>query len=265
MGGIKKIKSIFFDIDGTLVSFKTHSVPRETVEAIRMLRARGIKVFVATGRMLTMLSVLDGIEFDGYIAYNGGCCIDDKGNVIFQQTVGRSELEALVARLREDKFPVSFMRRDGMFVNYLAPVVLEVAEMVNVPPPVVMEPEKIIMEDVYQLCIYVDEMKLDTILKNTLPSCHGSRWTPQFADVNVKGLSKNVGIDRVLDHFGLDLDSTMAFGDGGNDIPMLRHVAVGIAMGDSDDAVKAAADYVTDSVDNQGIVKALSHFGDKLA
>ena len=53
----------------------------------------------------------------------------------------------------------------------------------------------------------------------------------------------------------------MAFGDGGNDIEMLRHVAIGIAMGNAGDDVKAAADYVTDDIDDNGVANALRHFG----
>ena len=53
----------------------------------------------------------------------------------------------------------------------------------------------------------------------------------------------------------------MAFGDGGNDIEMLRHVGIGVAMGNAKDEVKACADYVTTSVDDDGIVNALRHFG----
>ena len=53
----------------------------------------------------------------------------------------------------------------------------------------------------------------------------------------------------------------MAFGDGGNDIGMLRHAGVGVAMGNAKDDVKAAADYVTDSVDENGIFNAMKHFG----
>ena len=53
----------------------------------------------------------------------------------------------------------------------------------------------------------------------------------------------------------------MAFGDGGNDIGMLRHAGIGVAMGNANDDVKNAADYITTSVDENGIAHALKHFG----
>ena len=60
------IKAIFFDVDGTLVSFNTHQIPNDVKDVIKALRANGIKVFIATGRRLNMLDdILDGVEFDG--------------------------------------------------------------------------------------------------------------------------------------------------------------------------------------------------------
>lgn len=260
--GQRKIKAIFFDIDGTLVSFKTHKVPQETKDALKRLREQGIKVFVATGRMLKMVEVLNDIEFDGYITYNGSLCVDStKENVIFKNTVPQDELQALVERLRHDRFPVSFMCRDEMYVNYLDELVTRVAKVVEVEPPIVRPVEEIIKEDVFQLCIYVDEPHLQRIIDETLPGCVGMRWIELFADVNVKGMNKQLGIDKVLEHFGIPLECAMAFGDGGNDIPMLRHVPYGVAMGNANDAVKAAAAYVTDDVDDNGLVKALEYYG----
>ena len=67
-------------------------------------------------------------------------------------------------------------------------------------------------------------------------------------------------MDAVLEHFGFDLSESMAFGDGENDLPMLRHAHIGVAMGNADEFVKKQADYVTDSVDEDGILTALKHF-----
>lgn len=61
----------------------------------------------------------------------------------------------------------------------------------------------------------------------------------------------------MLEYFKIPLKECMAFGDGGNDIAMLQHAGIGVAMGNADDDVKQYADYVTDSVDEDGIFKAL--------
>lgn len=258
-----RIKAVFFDIDGTLVSFKTHQVPQETKDIIREMREAGVKVFVATGRMLEMVKVLDDIEFDGYITYNGACCVDStKERVIFKNIVPQSDLDALVERLKWDRFPVSFMCKHKMYVNYPDKLVLDVAKLVEVEPPVVRDPAEVIKEDVYQLCIYVDDERLQTIISETLTSCEGSRWIEVFADVNVKGLSKQTGIDKMLEYFNIPLECAMAFGDGGNDIAMLKHVPYSVAMGNATDAVKASANYITDTVDNGGVVKAVEHYRD---
>ena len=69
------------------------------------------------------------------------------------------------------------------------------------------------------------------------------------------------GIQEYLDRLGISVRETMAFGDGHNDIEMLRFAGIGVAMGNASDEVKGAADYVTDSVDEDGIALALQHFG----
>lgn len=87
------------------------------------------------------------------------------------------------------------------------------------------------------------------------------RWHPAFVDVTARGNTKQNGIDQIIRHFGIRLEETMAFGDGGNDIGMLRHAGIGVAMGNAEDDVKAAAEYVTTSVDEHGIANALKRFG----
>ena len=98
-------------------------------------------------------------------------------------------------------------------------------------------------------------------IKPYLNQCELNRWYPTFVDITAKGNTKAHGIQVILDHLHLSVDDAMAFGDGGNDIPMLLAAGTGIAMGNSDDKVKAAADYVTTSVDDNGIANALQRFG----
>ena len=68
------IKAVFFDVDGTLVSFKTHKVSQGTLDAIKQMQAKNIKVFVATGRHPSILYLgnnVDEIKFDGFVTLNG--------------------------------------------------------------------------------------------------------------------------------------------------------------------------------------------------
>ena len=93
-----------------------------------------------------------------------------------------------------------------------------------------------------------------------LDECAVTSWNDTGIDIIPKNGGKVAGIRRFMLQHGIAQSEIMAFGDGENDIQMLKFAGVGIAMGNADDEVKAAADYVTDSVDENGIEKALRHF-----
>lgn len=258
---MNQIKAIFFDIDGTLVSFNSHQMPPSTKRALTQLQANGIKIFIATGRMLPMITVVDDISFDGYITYNGAHCVNEKKEVIYSNPIPKEDLESLVNYLDTEPFPVAFMLKDEMTVNLVSDQVEKMAHYVDVAVPRVEDPHVTIQQDVYQLCLYVDGDKEQEILQTVFKHCASNRWSPIFADVNAHVNNKQTGIDRILEYYHIDLSETMAFGDGGNDIPMLQHAAIGVAMGNASDEVKASADYVCEPIDNDGIENALKHFG----
>ena len=80
-------------------------------------------------------------------------------------------------------------------------------------------------------------------------------------EILVKGISKASGIDRVLEYFGADLKDTVALGDSTNDLPMIEHAGLGIAMGNASDQVKEIADYTTTAVDEDGLYNAFKYAG----
>lgn len=75
------------------------------------------------------------------------------------------------------------------------------------------------------------------------------------------GISKATGLSVFADYYGIGMTEIMACGDGGNDIPMLKVAGIGVAMGNASEIVKASANFVTDTVENDGLCKALKHFG----
>ena len=98
-------------------------------------------------------------------------------------------------------------------------------------------------------------------LMSKLPGCTSGRWHPAFTDITAQGADKGEGLLAMAKHQGLDPQYTMAFGDGGNDTTMIRKAGIGVAMGNAIDELKKEADFVTTTVDEDGIQYALRHFG----
>lgn len=150
---------------------------------------------------------------------------------------------------------------DGVYVNKLDKAVTDLAQLVAHPVPLVVDLEQKFKETpCCQMCIYCDEQVEREVLRQ-VPGLSPSRWNPLFTDLNVAGTSKAAGIERFCSYYGFDILQTAAFGDGGNDVSMLRAAGCGVAMGGASDTVKAAADYVTATVDDDGVKRALLHLG----
>lgn len=253
------IKIAFFDIDGTLVSFKTHKVPSSAVKAIEQLRAKGVKVFIATGRHRATINNLGNLEFDGYITMNGAYCY--AGNeVIFKLPIPKSDVDRFIELQRKEmSFPTFFLTEHKLFANFFNADTEELIKLINFPTPPLASIDTIAKQDIYQMVSFFDKLK-DSQVMSRLPNCSDARWYPTFTDIVHKDASKMVGIQKVLDYYGLLPEQAIAFGDGGNDIPMLRAVKYSVAMGNADESVKAIAAYITSSVDDDGIFNALKYY-----
>lgn len=255
------IKAVFFDVDGTLVSFQTHRVPDSAVEAIRKLREKGIKVFIATGRRLRAINNLGGMEFDGYVTLNGSYCYAGGNKVIYTHTIPPEDIRKLAGYLQQQPFPCIFVREQDTFINYMDERVRELFRMLNLgEEPPIKDLQEAFVLPVFQLLAFYDPEKENEVMQK-LPHCQSTRWTPLFADVIPLGSGKEVGVQKILEYYGIAKEEAMAFGDGGNDRTMLEYVGIGVAMGNGGVSVKAAADFVTHTVDENGVEYALKHFG----
>ena len=254
------IKAVFFDLDGTLISFETHQILRSAKNAIRQLRERGIKVFVATGRHKSTKDDLKDLEFDGYVTLNGSVCLLGD-ETIYKEQIPRQDIHVLVDYLqRVESFPCVFVEEDFRSLNYRNEATDEIFSLLNYPETPVCNIDQIEDNPIYQVLAFFEERQEERIMR-MLPSCKTTRWNPIFTDIVPASSDKWVGITKMLDHYHILPEETMTFGDGGNDISMLQHAGIGIAMGNAADEVKANADYVTDTVENDGVWKAIVHFG----
>ena len=237
-------KALFFDIDGTLVSFETHRIPSSTIEALEAARAKGLKIFIATGRPKAIINNLSELQdrnlIDGYITMNGAYCFVGE-QVIYKSAIPQDEVKAMGDFCEKKGVPCIFVEEHNISVcqpNDMVKKIFYDFLHVNVIPTVSFE--EATSKEVIQMTPFITEEE-EKEIRPSIPTCEVGRWFPAFADIK--------------------LEETMAFGDGGNDISMLRHAAIGIAMGQAKEDVKAAADYVTAPIDEDGISKAMKHFG----
>lgn len=254
------VKAAFFDIDGTLVSFNTHVISRSTVDAIHALRQKGVKIFIATGRHPLWINNLANLEIDGYVSLNGGYCISADGEVIYKHPMNPADIRSMLEYQKKEPFPVSCVMEDAILMNFRNETVDKIYNQLNIADPAFGSLESIAAKPIFQLIAFFMADQEQRIMVH-LPHSEATRWNPYFADIVPSGSSKAVGIDHIIRRYGINIEETIAFGDGGNDIAMLKHVGIGIAMGNASEEVKASADYVTTSVDEDGVRHALLHLG----
>ncbi len=260
------IKAAFFDVDGTLLSQKTgHLIPQGTKDALVQLREKGVKVVLCTGRPKAQLPwcIADGFPgfeggFDAYVTLTGSLCYDKDG-VYADTPIEHDVAKRFVDLVNEGMFDSLLLNRDGSFSNRHSAPVRELEELVAFEYPVA-DFNELLKRPVYQFCAFVPPER-EHIVSELMSDCIITRWCDLFCDVVPATSSKPKGVQATLDHMGLKREETIAFGDGGNDATMLEYCEIGVAMGNGTDEAKAAADYVTTNVEDEGIPNALRHFG----
>ncbi|WP_346691282.1 Cof-type HAD-IIB family hydrolase [Alistipes sp. Marseille-P5061] len=257
----RRFKALFFDVDGTLVSFRTHRVPDSAREALCEAHERGVKLYIATGRAAKDLEVLEGIPCDGVVALNGSHCVAGDGRTVGSVPIPRADFEHALALAGQLGFSLAFELDEGLFVNRLSSAAEEWARLVAHPVPVECDLRELFERcECRQMCFFFDVATERRVMAE-LPGLMATRWCPLFADINVAGTSKATGLELFARVDGFTPAETMAFGDGGNDAAMLRAAGVGVAMGNGCEEALRAADYVTASVDDDGLRRAFELFG----
>lgn len=259
------IKAAFFDVDGTIVSFKDHKLIPSAIEAINKLREKNIKVFVATGRALFQLDyILDNLKLDGLVTLNG-CNSFIDSEEIFRAHLHKDDLYRLSEYLEKNNNPFScnLITKNDIYINAFTKEVLDMYREFNITVPKIVNFKEYINKnysDILQINLFVNKEKEEELMKEIFINSEATRWADSFADINCKGITKITGVLKIIEHFNIDISETIAFGDGGNDFTMIQNVGIGVAMGNANEHLKEVADYITDNVDDDGVYKALKHF-----
>lgn len=252
------IKAIFFDIDGTLYSHTQNKVPDSTRACLAELRKKGIKTVIATGRHKIDLGTMPvkDIPFDGYLTLNGQLLLNEGMSAYAGTPINEEEMKIVAKIFEAKRIPFMLVGENNRYINFIDETTKETLEANHIDTPSVGEYHG---EKIYQAMAFIPEHQKQ-LLDSILDECAITSWYPTGIDVIPFGGGKSKGIKQFVEANGLKIEETMAFGDGDNDADMLEYVGIGVAMGNGTQKAKAAADYITDSIDDNGIENALRHF-----
>ncbi|MBR0385289.1 MAG: HAD family phosphatase [Erysipelotrichaceae bacterium] len=263
------IKALIFDIDDTLIPRGQPLVTESALQAALDCKKKGYKIIVATGRgyYLMQPDIKERFPADYLITVNG-CCINEAGGrVIRTYPMTMQDTEQLISECLEKDYTFGFKFDDSFQVynhyedfvsRYCSPGIT--ADMID---------DNSNSRD-YHLVhglplsgfVYSPECAAMD-LKDDHPGMRFVYAVRKAGSIECFDLNSNKGrsIEELMQMLGCTLDECMAFGDSHNDIDMLKMCGIGIAMGNAHEDVKAIADYVTEGMNDDGILKALQHFG----
>lgn len=277
---MSKIKVIAMDIDGTLVNSNRIVTPK-TKEALLKAQDAGVILILASGRptsgLLELVKELDMENHHGLVAtFNGSKVIDCQTmKELFNQTMTVEEGRAVLEHMKKFKVKPMIDKGDYMHVNDVFDNVIQF----NGGPFNVIQYES--RGGKFKLCEQEDlaafaDYPLNKILTAGDPDylqAHYQEMMEPFKDTlscmftgpfyfefTAKGIDKAKALDTVLRPMGYGPEDMIAFGDGHNDASMIKYAGIGVAMENAVDDLKAVAQYVTLSNEEDGIAEALYRY-----
>lgn len=249
---------VFFDIDGTLCRYED-TVKDNIKSCFKRLHNGNHVVFLCTGRSPKDISNdILSLGFDGIIACMGAVIIH--GNEVLQNRfITPDMLLETVGLMIERKVPALILGIDEVLrTEQMKPTPLETGIVRSV-------------EDLYRNGKLVEISSLDIEYPNVSALGKIREIMDKYSDLieynetsgqtRLKGVNKAEAIRVVLARYSHENLKSYAIGDSQNDIEMLNCVDVGIAMGDAPEDVKSVASWITSTVEEDGVCKAMGHFG----
>ena len=256
----KKIKIIFFDIDDTLRNSKTGFIPSTIPTVFQQLREKGILTGIATGRgIFGVVPEIQELKPDFFVTLNGAYIEDKKGHVIYSNKIAKDKVEEYIAWTKEVGIDYGLVGSHAAKLSRRTETISQAIDPIY--PNLEVDRDFYQNEDIYQMWTFEeqgDDLTLPDSLASTLRMV---RWHEHSSDVVPISGSKAAGVAKVVDQLGLKPENVMVFGDGLNDLELFDYAGISVAMGISHDKIKEKADYITKTLEEDGIFDALEGFG----
>lgn len=273
-------KIIFLDVDGTLIDYEA-KLPASAAQAVNQARANGHKVYICTGCSKAEIEQRNLCELDGMIGGNGAY-VEDHGNVVMHQGLSKEDVKHIVDWCNERHLGFYLEANSGMYCNdYMLEqgpeTMVKYAQGKGADLTKAKESSKKFMDGFIHLQgedLYRDDVnKISFILsryqdhldsQKEFPHLIANTWGGKgevalYGDLGPTGITKRHAIEVLLDYLGADQKDTISFGDAKIDLSMFECCDYNVAMGNGGEEIKAAADYITTDVNDDGLYNAFRY------
>ena len=273
-------KIVFLDVDGTLIDYEA-KMPESAGKAVDLARANGHKVYICTGCSKAEIEQRELCNLDGMIGGNGAY-VEDNGEVVMHQGLTKDEVKHIVDWCNERHLGFYLEANSGMYCNdYMLEQGVETMIKYSQGKGADISQAKESATSFVNSFIHVqgddqyrdDVNKISFILssyqdhldsKVEFPTLEANTWGGKgelalFGDLGPTGITKKHAIEVLLDHLDAKQEDTISFGDAKIDLSMFELCAYNVAMGNGGPEIKAAADYVTTDVNDDGLYNAFKY------
>ncbi len=261
---MSKIKLIATDIDGTILR-DNYVFTSEVKTCINKLGECGVKVVLVTGRMYgaTRHIVKELGLKTPVVSYQGGLVKSDE-ETIYERTLDVDSTKKVIDWTRKVGAHTNLYLNDELYVEHDSEIVKRYIKQ-GISRYNVKSFDEVKLEKINKMILidYENPKKVtqwEKYLQKEFAHLNIIKSTPYYCEVCNKEATKFHSVDFLRKHFGLEQEEVMTIGDQNNDLDLLRAGGIKVAMGNATPELKAVADYITDTVDNNGFVKAVERF-----
>jgi Cof subfamily protein (haloacid dehalogenase superfamily) len=262
-------KLLALDMDGTLLT-TDKKVSKNTEEAIKAAEAKGVKIVLASGRPLDglnrYLEELDLLKGEDYVlSFNGGLVQNTKGKIVSKVSLKGSDLKYIYEVSTKLNINIhAFSAKEGLIAPKTSQYTEYEATMNGIDITIKDFNEVDDNEDIIKVMMIDPQEILDPAIEK-LPNEVYEKYSvfkssPFFLEFTHKEVDKGLGLKKLGEYLGIKREEIVACGDAGNDLSMVKYAGLGVAMGNATSEVKAAADFVTTSNDEDGVAKVIEQF-----
>lgn len=258
------IKLVATDIDGTIL-IPEGEFTQGVKKCIKELCEKGIKVVLVTGRMHAAASLIAkdlGLETP-VVSYQGGL-IKNNGETLYQRCLTKVQTEKILAWAKEEKIHINLYNDDILFSEKVCPEITRYCN--NLHTKYTIKPFCEIEKTRINKLLAIDYENPERInryekeLPQIFPELYIVKSTPYFLEFSNPEGSKYCAVKYLQSLWGLKDEEILTIGDQNNDIALLKAGGVKVAMGNATEELKEIADYITDSVYEDGFVRAMEKF-----